>query len=273
MRTLRRRFLLRTDDAAMQDAMRYLECDPEIAGAAPTDTIVRIDLAQRIYRIFEDDVLRSEQFGTRGAVEFLLGLIFDASTADAPGTALLHAACLRRNGRRLLLVGAKGNGKTTLTLRLQSVGYQIEGDENVFVHGARVVARPRGLHVKESSLRLLPELAGLVPRLGYLTDYLGQRIYNLDPRLLGGEWRIEEGRADLIIMLRGNHGGYSSIRAMPTLTLAREIMQEVGLPPQSRGAAIGAIVALCSGAKGYDLSLGDHGRAIDCINRACDAAV
>ena len=36
-------------------------------------------------------------------------------------------------GRRILLVGPKGAGKTTLALCPLQDGYEIEGDENVFV--------------------------------------------------------------------------------------------------------------------------------------------
>lgn len=269
-RTLRRRISLQSEDAAVLDALRYLACDPDIEGTPAIETTIRIDCHRRTYGVFDGDNLLSEQFNVRGVVEFVQGHVFQLSIDDLPSAPVLHAACLRRDERRLLLVGDKGTGKTTLTLRLLLHGYRMEGDENVFIRGGRVVARPRGLHVKEGSLRLVPELADILPQLGYLTDYLDQRIYNLDPRLLGFDWRIEEGPVDLIILLRANHGGYSSIRPVPTMWLVQEIMQEVGLRQDARGAAIGAIVSLCSAAKGYDLSLGDHDQALRCIDQACE---
>lgn len=269
-RTLRRRISLQSADATVLDALRYLSCDPDIEGAPAIDTTIRVDRHGLAYRVFDGDKLHSEQFSVRGVVESVQGHVFQLSIDDLPSAPVLHAACLRRNGRRLLLVGDKGTGKTTLTLRLLLHGYRMEGDENVFIRGARVVARPRGMRVKEGSIRLVPELVTILPQLGYLTDYLDQRVYNLDPRLLGLDWRIEEGPVDLIILLRANHGGYSSIRPVPTMWLVREIMQEVGMRQDARGAAIGAIVSLCSAAKGYDLSLGDHEQALRCIDRACD---
>lgn len=269
-RTLRRRISLQSKDVAVLHALRYLACDPDIEGAPALASTIRVEPHRHACRIFDGDDLLSEQFNVRGVVEFLHAHIFQLSIDDLPSTPVLHAACLRRGERRLLLVGDKGAGKTTLTLRLLLHGYRMEGDENVFVRNGLVVARPRGLRIKENSSRFLPELADLLPQLGYLTDYLDQRVYNLDPRLLGFDWRIEEGRADVIILLRANHGGYSSIRPVPTMFLVQEIMQEVGLRAEARGAAIGSIVALCSGARGYDLSLGDHEQAIRCIDRACD---
>jgi hypothetical protein len=269
-RTLRRRISLQSEDDAVLDALQFLACDPDIAGASAIDSTIRVDRHGLTYRIFHGDDLLGEKFNVRGVVEMVQGHVFQLSIDDLPGAPVLHAACLRRGDRRLLLVGDKGTGKTTLTLRLLLHGYRIEGDENVFIRHGRVVARPRGLRVKEGSLRLVPELVDILPQLGYLTDHLDQRIYNLDPRLLGLDWRIEEGPADLIILLRANHGGYSSIRPVPTMWLVQEIMQEIGLREDARGAAIGAIVSLCSAAKGYDLSLGDHDQALRCIDRACD---
>ena len=58
----------------------------------------------------------------------------------------------------MVLVGPKGAGKTTLALRLIAEGYEIEGDENVFVVGDHVVARPRALRVKASTIELIPSL-------------------------------------------------------------------------------------------------------------------
>jgi hypothetical protein len=268
-RTLRRRIALRTTDLAVYEAMQYLACDPEIEGYPARHSVIRIDRDRGVYRIVENDRILHEQVHPRAVVEYLFGQLFEQSLQDDPKAPLIHAACLRRHNRRLLLVGDKGAGKTTLTLRLMLAGYDVEGDENVFVFGEAAVVRPRALHVKQPALRLLPELADAISRRPYLEDYLGQRIYNVDPRCLGSSWQIRHAPIDLVILLRANHGGYSSIRPVPPLALVRDIMLETGLPPSERGAAIGAVIAMCARAKGFDLSLGDHAGAIRCIDAAC----
>ena len=268
-RTLRRRITIRTDKAELYEATRYLECDPEIEGYIFEESLVRLEVTDGICRIVENGSFLQQQLHNRAVIEFLYGHLFEGSILDYPNAPIIHAACLRRDGRRLLLVGAKGTGKTTLTLRLMLAGYEVEGDENVFLYGDGAVARPRALQVKQSPLRLVPELANTISQRPFLEDYLGQRIYNVDPRCVGSPWRISYGPVDLVILLRSNHGGYSSIRPVPSLALVREIMPEMGVPPNGRGAAVGALVSMCARARGFDLSLGDHSQAIRCIDAVC----
>lgn len=268
-RSLHRRVTIQADKADLHRAARYLECDPEIDGYSFEESLVRLEVAGDICRIVENGKVLQRQFHDRAVIEFLYGHLFEKSIQDYPDAPIIHAACLRRDGRRLLLVGAKGSGKTTLTLRLMLAGYEIEGDENVFLHGDGAVARPRALHVKQSALRLVPELANAISQRPFFEDYLGQRIYNIDPRCVGSPWRIGYGPVDLVILLRPNHGGSSSIRPVPSMALVREIMPETAFPPSGRGAAVGALVSMCARARGFDLSLGDHAQAIRCIDAVC----
>ena len=142
------------------------------------------------------------------------------SLADFPTAPLIHAASLRRDGRRMLLVGPKGGGKTMLTLHLIRAGYEIEGDENVFVTSDGVVARPRALRVKESAASFLPHLAEALSAAGLLPERSG--LAHLQPRSptgRGGVWRIEQGRVDAAVLIRPNHGGFSSLRPVSSLQL------------------------------------------------------
>jgi hypothetical protein len=271
VRSLRRRITIRTGTAELYQAARYLECDPEIEGYIPEESLVQLEVTDGICRIVEDGNVLQQQLHDRAVIEFLYGHLFERSVRDYLTAPVVHAACLRRDGRRLLLVGAKGTGKTTLTLRLMLAGYEIEGDENVFLHGGGAVARPRALHVKQSALRLVPEFADAISRCPFLEDYHGQRIYNVDPRCVGSRWRISSGRVDLVILLRPNHGGYSSIRPVSSLALVQEIMPETGFPSNGRGAAVGTLASMCAQARGFDLSLGDHFQAIRCIDAASGA--
>jgi hypothetical protein len=193
------------------------------------------------------------------------------SLADHHGAPLVHAASLRRGGRRILLVGPKGGGKTTLALWLLRDGYEVEGDENIFVTPDGLVARPRGMRVKESTATLVPGLNGVLKAAPCYQDTYGQRIYNLDPRSAGAaSWRIEQGRAHAVILLHPNHGGHSSLRPISSLALVREVMTECGLVRTNRGIAVRDIVKFIGTAKGFDLSLGDPLEAVACINKALE---
>jgi hypothetical protein len=153
-----------------------------------------------------------------------------------------------------------------LTIYLIQQGYAIEGDENVFVLPDRVITRPRGLRVKQSAPATLPYLADVLAGASYYEADPGGRVYNIDPREAGaGSWRIEPGRVDGVVLLRPNHGGYSSLRAVPPLVLVREVLAETAFPETGRSQAVRAITQAIGQAQGFDLSLGDLAGAGACI--------
>jgi serine kinase of HPr protein (carbohydrate metabolism regulator) len=170
----------------------------------------------------------------------------------------------------VLIAGSRGAGKTTLTLRLARSGYDMEGDEHVFIEGDGVIARPRAYRVKDTALTLLPDLADIIRAAPSYREIRGRTIFSVDPAAIGGRWRIEKGNVDCIIVLRPNHGGYSSLRHMPPTMVAQALISEMGIRDVDRGASIGAVASLVGRAKGFDLSLGDHDSAITCIDRALD---
>ena len=77
------------------------------------------------------------------------------------GGALVHAACLAKNGRAVLLPGTSGSGKSTLALWLSQQGYDYLSDELVYIPTAGLEARglPRPVHLKKMSIALFPEPA------------------------------------------------------------------------------------------------------------------
>jgi hypothetical protein len=192
------------------------------------------------------------------------------SLADFPRSPLIHAASLTRLGRRLLLVGPKGGGKTTLTLKLIQQGYGVEGDENVFVTGDAVAARPRALRVKQSTSTLYaayPAIGEALRKAAYYENENSLRIYNVDPRRAGASrWRIEMGRADIVVLLRPNHNGNSSLRRISPLLLVREVISETAFREGHRAEAVANIAKIISGAEGFELSLGDLDGAVSCLD-------
>ena len=166
----------------------------------------------------------------------------------------------------MLLVGPKGGGKTTLTLRLIQEGYEIEGDENVFITPEGVVARPRALRVKETTALLFEPLAEAFKEAPYYQREQNMRIYNLDPRKAGAAfWRIELGPVNAVVLLRPNHGGCSSLRPLSSLPLVRDVIRESAFPETGRARAVGDITKMIGTARGFDLCLGDLDGAVSCL--------
>jgi hypothetical protein len=212
-----------------------------------------------------------QQSSPHDVADALHGRLLTLSLADFPSAPLIHAASLRRGGRRFILVGPKGSGKTTLALRLIQEGYDIEGDENVFVAQHTVVARPRALRVKAPTASFFPSLAEVLRLAPYYENGENLRIYNLDPRKAGARsWRIERGRVDDVVLLRPNHDGYSSLHSISPLILAREVIAESAFRESDRGAAVRNIIRVIGNARGFELSLGDLEGAISCLDSICN---
>jgi hypothetical protein len=269
-RNLHRRFRLRTADGALAATLAFLECNPDVAGPAPRDVMIMAEKHRGRICILEEDTVVKETLCEQAALEYLHMRLFGYSLADRPQATIVHAASLRRRGQRFLLVGSKGVGKSTLTLRLIQAGFEFEGDEHVFVENARVIARPRACRIRDASLAYLPEIAKTIESSPFFQNYDGQRIFSLDPRRLGAEWRIEEGEARHIFALQPNHGGYSSIRPMSPSALVQFLVPETGWRDKDRGRSVASLAALARQAKAFDLSLGDHPTAIRCIDCALD---
>jgi hypothetical protein len=269
-RTLCQRIVTRTSERPIFEAIRFLQCDPEIVPPPAAISVLTVEPYRGRYRICEEGKNDMEVLGLSSVVEHLSSRVAALSFQAKPHAGVLHAALLQRGGRRVLITGRQAAGKTTLALRLVQAGYELEGDEHVFLESDGITARPRACRVKETSLPYLPGIANLIEKAPVYVDYFGQKIFNVDPRLIAGSWRIEKTRAECVIVLQPNHGGYSSLRRMQPLALSQALISEFGLRDTGRGAAIGAVVGLVSKSKGYDLSLGDHETAIKCIDRALE---
>jgi hypothetical protein len=81
---------------------------------------------------------------------------------------MIHAACVARNGRAVLLCGESGAGKSCLSFFCARRGWTFIGDDGAsLVRRSKppmVVGGPRDVHFRPTALEILPELEGkLVP--------------------------------------------------------------------------------------------------------------
>lgn len=78
--------------------------------------------------------------------------------ARALGLTPLHAACVGRRGRGLLLLGDSGAGKSTLTLHCLLNDFEFIAEDSVFVqpHALLATGAANFLHLRADSLRFLP---------------------------------------------------------------------------------------------------------------------
>jgi hypothetical protein len=73
----------------------------------------------------------------------------------------LHAACVGRRGRGLLLVGDSGAGKSTTCLAAALAGMELLSEDSVFVAPGRMLATglPNYLHLRRDGLRFVDDRA------------------------------------------------------------------------------------------------------------------
>ncbi|MCE5310659.1 MAG: hypothetical protein LLG20_23720 [Acidobacteriales bacterium] len=76
----------------------------------------------------------------------------------------VHASCVARDGRGVLLTGPSGAGKSCLAFACARSGWTFISDEaSSLLRGADhpvVLGKPHQFHFRETALKLLPELAG-----------------------------------------------------------------------------------------------------------------
>lgn len=255
-RTLRREYRLHSPSYEVASLLRFVEAAPDLP--APPPEIV--DIAVRWRDGFLVATLPSGELveGTPNHVLTAMHRVILADLVEGePGAPFLHGATVMIGGRRVLLVGHKGAGKSTLALHLVLAGHDVEGDEHLVVRDSEVVARPRTLRVKEGSLRLVaavPEQVWEAPR---VHNWDGSIIRAISPEVGGRPWVIRPGRLDAMVFLVANHGGRSAARPIPGKDAFGRLMGEVMLPRTGVATAAGRLRRVAMEVPAYQLLLGD----------------
>jgi len=172
-------------------------------------------------------------------------------------------------GRRALVVGDKGAGKTTLLLRLLHDGHRVEGDELVLFRSRAAVCLPRNFHVKPGTPALIPELAAHWDQLPATTMSDGTVITAFDPSAAGFDWRVDLAPVDVVFVLRPDHGGTASCRALGALELARAVLARAFPTPLPARDLLRACSALVEGTDGYELTVGEVQATADLLVHSC----
>ena len=116
-RTLRREYRLHLRSDASRELFRFIETDPSIEGVAlePFDIVVEETFGFFSMRL-PNGVFTE---GTSAhCIGVLHGLLLWDTLQSHEGRPMIHGATVIVEGRRLLIVGEKGAGKSTLVLHL-----------------------------------------------------------------------------------------------------------------------------------------------------------
>jgi len=93
---------------------------------------------------------------------FLESMVY--TLLDQDDVVALHAACVARNGRGVLLCGASGAGKSTLAFACAQAGWTyVADDATLLLQGSRdreALGKPHQLRFRPEAVELFPEIAG-----------------------------------------------------------------------------------------------------------------
>ena len=173
---------------------------------------------------------------------------------------VLHGGLATVNRCRILLLGHKGSGKTTLSARLLFSGHQVEGDEMVLVRNGQVLALPRAFHLKPGIERHAPELAGRLDRLPR-KKMGGVELMAFDPTQFGFDWIITKGPVDLVMWVSPNHGGTTSIGELKPFAMIQRVLESSLGWGEQRDILVAEATRLGAGG-GKELTLGDPESAV-----------
>jgi hypothetical protein len=156
--------------------------------------------------ILEIGMRRYKAADTIAIAELAFGAVHDRVSrwAREEGWSRMHAGLADVGGRRIMIAGPSGVGKTTTIVALADAGATVLGDEAVLTRGRQSIALPRPLHAKHGG----HGIEGLRPE-SVLTvlDY-PDPIAVLDPAAINRTDKLHHGLApiDLIVLLERGEG-------------------------------------------------------------------
>lgn len=188
--------------------------------------------------------------------------------AHADYSIAIHAAALARSRRMLLLCGAPGAGKTTLTVALAQRGFGYAGDDiALLAPTGQVMGVPFAASVKSGAW---PLLSGIRPDLEQLRIF--RRSDNQFVRYLppAAPPVTEPLRLGWVVLLRRRPHGAAVLAPMDRIEAMRALLAEAAAPGQRlSAAAFGLLAEAMAGADCFTLTYAGLDDAAHELQRAC----
>jgi hypothetical protein len=253
VRTLRWEVSIVAPNRSVADTLAFLKCDPEIEGPQPPRREVVIEMTHGF-----PSLALSAGTTIGGSGDYLRGqlhrLLFGWRQEELPGIPIAHCASLTTEAGHILLLGEKGQGKTTLLLYLMALGWPVAGWQHLFLSGQRAVPNPLPLRATIGMLNHLPsEFADIVRACPSMTTLEGSPIYAVGPTTFGHPWKVRSRPVRQVVFVCGNQGGRSRLQRMDWETAMQRVLKDAMLPPTSRASALADIGAMISNAECLEL--------------------
>lgn len=156
--------------------------------------------------------------------------------AGSIGLVELHASCVARDRRGLVLIGSSCSGKSTLALAFSQAGFRLLSDDRTFCSlkqgRLRAYGLPRPLKVRREAAIWFEEFRGLEP-----TDLRnGERVFHCEPARGFGQQSVQDCEPQRLVFLeRQQRPGfclspmtYSQTRSRIEMDLMAEASDAIG---------------------------------------------
>lgn len=261
--------VLRTEDARIARTLEVVRQTARHGFPAARSIDYEITAVDGGFEIAEDGSLLATAPYPIDVLMVVDGHVYAPALAPYVGTpaALLHGACVRVGGSRLLLVGDRDPRRAALLLKLLSDGAAVEGDWHVLLDEGLVTTVARTFRLAQEAVDALPEAAPLVAGRAFVRDALGRVIWSFDPAAAGFPWELDAGPVDAIVVVESNPGGRSRLEPRPRYETAQEVVTDVAAIPGEVGDAVpvgprlAAVSRLVDACSCWRLRLGDLGEA------------
>jgi hypothetical protein len=221
--------------------------------------------------VVSPDMLRYPYHLRYELIEFSVATL----AARVQGLVPLHAACFGRAGRGLLLIGASGAGKTTLSLHSLLSGLEFIAEDSLFVAPDTLLATGAAnfLHVRRDALHFLPRAtAARLERAPVITRRGGARKFELDLR--GGRFALAPTplRIAATVFVTARAAGRGALlRPLERRTLLENLT--ASQPYASTQANWALFTHRIGGIPAFELRRGGHpAQAIDALRGALEAS-
>ena len=225
-----------------------------------------VSAAARGYDLFEDGEPLARGIWAGAVVEQIqlriTRIVFTRLGDD--GWVAVHAGAADIHGRRVLVTGEKGAGKTSLLVRLLLDGAEVQGDDVTLIGSdGSTLPYPRRFHLKDGIDQIVPELTAVLPTVPTL-HYGEFRVWAWPPP---GSWQVDWAPVDAIVLLEKSDDATSRLVPFPSYRAAQHLMSHLMVVPSGRG-WITDICRLVAGAACYRLLLGDLRQAADLVSES-----
>jgi len=224
-----------------------------------------------VYEIKKDGMICFTSEDLPNSIFHLQWHMHHEALKDVTESIRIHAACGELYGKRFIIVGDKGAGKTTLMVRLLFEGFRAITDELVLVRDTKVLPFPRRFHIKQDSVKLLPELKDLFDSLPFNQANNNQKMYSFTPQDAGFDWKIDEGELRAVFYLEPNHEGETRVVVCPKYLMTQKIMPMTFLSEHKDHMKIGEICRIIDSVDCYVVHIGDLDGAVSKLKETMSA--